>query len=560
MRDRLGQRESAMLPRSANDPRARPTAIDPVKPFFEFPRVRASPEAATFPLSSRAVAAKSNDAPTAQPEDVRAVNTTPIPPELQRQALEAAQLLVREFSGTILHWTHGMERLYGWTREEAVGRSSHDLLQTDFPRPLADIESELIELHAWSGELLNRRRDGERVVAASHWSLWDDGAPGVRRVVEVDNDVTRERRDHETQQYLANIVQSADDAIIGKTLGGIITSWNKSAEAIFGYAPDEIIGKSITLLFPPDRLNEEVSIIEQIGKGGRVDHFETVRRRKDGSNVPVSLTISPILGPDGRIIGASKIVRDISEREQAQIRLQEVQTDLFHLSRLNTVSHMASGLAHELNQPLSAISNYLRGAQRLLGDRTDELSISLKYALEQANRQAVRAGEVVKRLRNFLARGEPERRPESLSELIRETNQLALLGNRGATVVVELDAAVDIVLIDRIQIQQVLLNLVRNALEAMDRTERRELRIASRPADTEMAEISVMDLGSGIPEEVASQMFKPFVSTKGQGMGVGLAISKTIVESHGGRITVEPNPEGGTIFRFTVPLAPEADE
>lgn len=549
-----------MLPRSANDPRARPTAIDPVKPFFEFPRVRASPEAATFPLSSRAVAAKSNDAPTAQPEDVRAVNTTPIPPELQRQALEAAQLLVREFSGTILHWTHGMERLYGWTREEAVGRSSHDLLQTDFPRPLADIESELIELHAWSGELLNRRRDGERVVAASHWSLWDDGAPGVRRVVEVDNDVTRERRDHETQQYLANIVQSADDAIIGKTLGGIITSWNKSAEAIFGYAPDEIIGKSITLLFPPDRLNEEVSIIEQIGKGGRVDHFETVRRRKDGSNVPVSLTISPILGPDGRIIGASKIVRDISEREQAQIRLQEVQTDLFHLSRLNTVSHMASGLAHELNQPLSAISNYLRGAQRLLGDRTDELSISLKYALEQANRQAVRAGEVVKRLRNFLARGEPERRPESLSELIRETNQLALLGNRGATVVVELDAAVDIVLIDRIQIQQVLLNLVRNALEAMDRTERRELRIASRPADTEMAEISVMDLGSGIPEEVASQMFKPFVSTKGQGMGVGLAISKTIVESHGGRITVEPNPEGGTIFRFTVPLAPEADE
>jgi PAS domain S-box-containing protein len=290
-----------------------------------------------------------------------------IPIELQQQALEAAQLMVREFDGTILHWTRGMERLYGWAPEEAVGRKSHQLLQTIFPRPLADIEAELIDEGEWTGELIHMRRDGERLVAASHWSL------STPIVVEVYNDVTAERRGHEARQYLATIVESSADAIIGKTTDGIITSWNPGAELMFGYTADEIIGKSITMLFPPDRLNEEFALIEKIKRGERVDHFETQRRRKDGKFIPVSLTISPIIGADGQIIGASKIVHDDSERHRAQVRLHDLQSELFHLSRLNTVNHMASALAHELNQPLAAIVNYLRGVQRLLADRTDDL-------------------------------------------------------------------------------------------------------------------------------------------------------------------------------------------
>ncbi|HUI98512.1 MAG TPA: PAS domain S-box protein [Xanthobacteraceae bacterium] len=462
--------------------------------------------------------------------------------------------MVREFDGTILHWTRGMERLYGWSRAEAIGRKSHELLQTVFPRPLADIEAELMGEGGWAGELVHTRRNGERLVAASHWSLWR------RIIVEVDNDMTAERRALEARQYLANIVDSSDDAIIGKTLDGIITSWNQAAELMFGYAAEEVVGKPISILSPPDRLDEHVAIIEKIGRGARIEHFQTVRRRKDGVSVPVSLTISPIIGTDGRIIGASKIARDITERHQSQARLQEVQSELFHVSRLNTVSHMALGLAHEINQPLAAIVNYLKGAQRLLGERADDLSTTLRSALGAASEQALRAGEVVRRLRNFMARGETEFSVESLSQLVRETSQLVLLGANDVHVAFRLDAGRDRVLINRIQVQQVLINLIRNACEAMEGGARRELTIASAAADSEMVEVGVIDTGPGIPAEVAAQLFQPFVTTKRQGMGVGLSISKTIIEAHGGRIWIAPNPAGGAIFRFTLPLVSGTDE
>lgn len=486
-----------------------------------------------------------------------ALSSELIPLEMQQRALESAQLMIRESDGTILHWTRGMERLYGWQRQEAVGRNSHELLQTIFPRPLTDIEAELVEKGEWTGELIRRSRDGERVVAASHWSLWGKAGGDAQRVVEVDNHLTRERREYETGQYLANIVDSANDAIIGKTLDGIITSWNKAAELIFGYTAEEAIGKSITMLFPPDRIDEEVTFIAKIKHGERVDHYETFRRRKDGGTFPVSLTISPIVGRDGRIIGASKIVRDISERHQAHAKLQEVQSRLYHISRLNTVSHMVSGLAHEINQPLSAIYNYLSGAEILLSERTDNASIGL---IAKAREQTERAAEVVKRLRNFLSRGEIELKSESLSQLVKETSELALPSVNDAEVLIQLDANLDSVLIDRIQVQQVLLNLTRNAFEAMEDSERRDLRIVSAASERHMVEVSVIDAGPGLAEKVTAQLFEPFVTTKRHGMGVGLSISKTIIEAHGGQIWVEPNPAGGTIVRFTLPLVPGTDK
>ena len=488
-----------------------------------------------------------------------ALSSEPIPVELQQRALESAQLMLREFAGTILHWTRAMERLYGWHRQEAVGRNSHELLQTIFPRRLDDIQGELVDRGEWAGELIRRRRDGARVVAVSHWSLWDKAGYDAHRVVEVDNYLTHERHEYEARQYLANIVDSAHDAIIGKTLDGIITSWNKAAELIFGYAAEEVIGKSITILFPPDRINEEVTLIDKIKHGERVDHYETLRRRKDGGTIPVSLTISPIIGRDGRIIGASKIVRDISERHQAQAKLQEVQSALYHISRLNTAGHMVSGLAHELNQPLAAISNYLRAAELLLGERTDDASIGLRNVVAKASEQTERAAEVVKRLRKFLSRGEIEFKPESLSQLVKETSELALPGVNDAEVLIQLDASLDGVLVDKIQVQQVLLNLIRNAFEAMEDSERRSLRIVSAASESRMVEVSVIDAGPGIPENVAAQLFQPFVTTKRHGMGVGLSISKTIIEAHGGQIWVEPNPAGGTIFRFTLRLSSASD-
>ena len=218
------------------------------------------------------------------------------------------------------------------------------------------------------------------------------------------------------------------------------------------------------------------------------------------------------------------------------------------------MGEMASTLAHELNQPLSAIANYMKGSRRLLESATDSVSERVRDAIDKAGSQALRAGEIIRRLRDFVGRGESERRVESIARLIEEATALALVGakERGVHVRFEFDPRADLVLADRVQVQQVLLNLMRNAVDAMVVSERRELVISSRVQPENILEIAVADTGPGIAEEVAGQLFRPFVTTKREGMGVGLSISRTIIDAHGGRIWAEPNPGGGTVFRFTL--------
>jgi two-component system sensor kinase FixL len=215
---------------------------------------------------------------------------------------------------------------------------------------------------------------------------------------------------------------------------------------------------------------------------------------------------------------------------------------------------MASALAHELNQPLAAIANYLQGSKRLLENSGGEHAALLMEAMEKAAEQAVRAGQVIQRLRDFVARGETERRVESIKKIAEEASALALVAAKEQSVRVDLqlDPSVDLVLVDKVQISQVLLNLLRNALEAMQTSARRELVVSTMPATDGMVAINIADTGCGISDEVSSQLFQPFFSTKRQGMGIGLSISRTIIESHGGQISVEPNPAGGTIFRVTL--------
>jgi two-component system sensor kinase FixL len=255
-------------------------------------------------------------------------------------------------------------------------------------------------------------------------------------------------------------------------------------------------------------------------------------------------------------------IRDLTERQQTEARLQELQSELVHISRLTAMGEMASTLAHELNQPLSAIANYLKGSRRMLEGATDEKTDIMRDALEKASDQAMRAGQIIRRLRDFVARGESERSVENIAKLVEEASALALVGvkDRGIRVRFQFDPAADMVLADRVQIQQVLLNLIRNAVEAMDGSAVRDLTISIAMDGDKFARISVADTGSGIAPEIAEQLFQPFITTKRQGMGVGLSISRTIVEAHGGRIWVEPNAGGGTIFNLTLPVVREGDD
>jgi two-component system, LuxR family, sensor kinase FixL len=367
-------------------------------------------------------------------------------------------------------------------------------------------------------------------------------------------DMMQRKTAEEANSRLAAIVASSNDAIVGKTLDGVVTDWNQGAETILGYSADDIIGKSISLTLPPGHEEETAAILERIKRGERVEHFETRRRRKDGEIIDVSVTVSPVWDSSGRLLGASKVLRDITERQQTRQRLHDLQAELIHISRFTALGEMASMLAHELNQPLTAVANYLNGGRRLLeGGQTGSIPM-VRDALERAAEQALRAGQIIRRLGEFVSRGESERRVENLVKLIEEASALALVGAKeaGVRMSFDFDTRVVFVLADKIQIQQVLHNLMRNAVEAMQKTSPRELTVSTRQLDHETVGVDVSDTGSGIAPEIADQLFQPFVTTKRQGMGVGLSISRTIVESHGGRLWAEPNTGGGTVFRLTL--------
>ena len=248
-------------------------------------------------------------------------------------------------------------------------------------------------------------------------------------MTEVNNDITEARRGHEARQYLATIVESSDDAIVGKTLEGVVTAWNSAAEAMFGYRAEEMIGQPITLLLPPDRLDEEAMILDRLRRGERLRHYETVRLRKDGSEIAVSLTISPILDASGTIIGASKIVRDITAERRSQSRIQELQAELAHVARLSTMGQMASAIAHELNQPLTAVGNYASALGRVLANANADPDRA-RDIVERIRQQTTRAGEVIRRLREHVAKRSTTRRREDVNAVVSEAVELGLVGTR----------------------------------------------------------------------------------------------------------------------------------
>jgi len=244
-------------------------------------------------------------------------------------------MLTWRLGGPIEFWNAGAERLYGFAKDEAVGRTSHGLLRTEFPIDFADLRSQLRDSRNWIGELRHVCKDGREVVVESRMQLFGDDL-----VLEANRDITERRKievalleSEQRLRWLASLVESSDDAIVSKNLDGIITSWNSGAERIFGYPASEAIGQPITLVIPEDRQSEEREILTRIRRGERIDHFETVRRGKHGSSIVVSLTVSPVKDAKGKIVGASKIARDITEQKRNQDMITTLAREAEHRSK-----------------------------------------------------------------------------------------------------------------------------------------------------------------------------------------------------------------------------------
>ena len=390
----------------------------------------------------------------------------------------------------------------------------------------------------------------------------EDGVP--RHVSGIVLDIDEEKQLEETlrmrESHLRSILDTVPDAMIVINGYGIIQFFSTAAERLFGYAEQEAIGKNVSELMPrPDRERHDGYLARYRSTGERhiigIGRIVTGKRR-DGTTFPMHLSIGEM--QSGGQPYFTGFVRDLTEHQQTQARLQELQSELVHVSRLSAMGEMASALAHELNQPLAAISNYMKGCRRLLAGSADPNTSKIESAMDRAAEQALRAGQIIRRLRDFVSRGESEKRVESLSKLIEEAGALGLAGAREQNIQLRfnLNPAFDRVLVDRVQIQQVLVNLFRNALEAMAQSPKRELVAANAGVADDMIEVTVSDTGHGFHDDVKPNLFQTFFTTKETGMGVGLSISRSIIEAHGGRMWAENNSSGGATFRFTLPAAP----
>jgi two-component system, LuxR family, sensor kinase FixL len=369
----------------------------------------------------------------------------------------------------------------------------------------------------------------------------------------------------DAEAHLRSILATVPDAMLVIDERGTILSFSAAAERMFGYDEAEVAGVNVSMLMPsPDRERHDQYLVNYLTTGkrkiigiGRV----TTALHRDGSTFPIELSVGEAWLGDRRIF--TGFIRDLTERQETLLRLQDLQSELAHVGRVSEMGTLASSLAHELNQPLTAVASYCEGARELLDHNPDPEALAMaREALDEAAQQAVRAGQIVRRLRDFMSNGEMERRVESLQRLVTEANALALVGSRehGIDVQVSLDPNADKVFVDRIQIQQVLVNLIRNAIDAMIDAPLRCLVVRTALKGQRLVEVVIEDTGSGINETVATQLFQPFVTSKQNGMGIGLSICRTIVEAHGGRIWFEPRHDGGTAFHFTVPSGEAKDD
>jgi PAS domain S-box-containing protein len=472
-------------------------------------------------------------------------------------------ILIWDIDAHIIEWNQGCEQLYGYDRATALGQDSHDLLKTQFPVSRAEFEQTLKRDRQWSGILRHETRDGREVWVESRQQLIE--SDGRELVLETNRDITKQIEAEESGLRLAAIVTSSNDAIIGKTLDGTITSWNEGATRIFGYTPGEVLGQSITILIPKDRSDEEPAIIERLKRGEVVDHYETVRVRKDGSMIDISLTISPIRNSLGKIIGASKVARDITESKRAEAererlleREQAARTDAETANRVK--DEFLATVSHELRTPLNAILGW---SSMLAAGKLGETDA--QYARETIIRNARSQAQIIEDIldvsRTVSGKLRLDVKPIELISVIKAAIDVVspAAEAKGVQLQLLLDPLADRIQGDAARMQQVIWNLLTNAVKFTPKGGQVEVKL--KRVDS-CAEISVSDTGEGIGQEFLPFVFDRFHQADGSttrrhgGLGLGLAIARHLVEMHGGTITASSEgKDRGATFVIRIPIS-----
>lgn len=491
------------------------------------------------------------------------VTTAPLTPmESHILDLSFDGVFLLDMQGTILFWNRGAEEMYGWKRSEALGRISHQLLRTRFPIPIEQILRALETDGRWEGDLVHTTRDGRLLTIAARWALERDASGRPIGFLEMNRDVTQQRITEKEHARLAALVEFSADATISKSLDGTIETWNPEAELLYGYTKDEVIGHSINLIVPPDRLGEENDILERIRAGQKVSHFDTVRVRKDGRPVDVSVTLFPILDSLSRVIGASHVARDITERkrfenqiralnESLERRVQERTRELAETNR--EIESFSYSVSHDLRAPLRSIAGFSR---LLLEEPPAGLDDKAKDRLHRILTAAGRMGQLIDALLDLSQLSRTEMRYEQVGlsalaehiadELERSAPERHIRFNIQPNLTATGDPRLLRILLE---------NLLSNAFKFTSRVSGASIGFGCEARKGETV-FFVRDNGAGFDMQYAGELFTPFQrlhsKAEFEGTGIGLATARRIVSRHGGRIWAEAAPDAGATFYFTL--------
>jgi two-component system, LuxR family, sensor kinase FixL len=458
--------------------------------------------------------------------------------------------------GRVISWNEGARRTIGYDTHEIVGQHFSVFFTRD--EVMANAPQHNLSEALRSGLLQEEgervKKDGMRILVSALTSVLFGPNGGLKGYAIIIRDITEtklaEHALRTSETLLRAVVDGSPDAIVAINGDGIVQSVNGNGIKMFGYERQEIVGSNVKILIPDHYGNHDLHLKGYLQNGRRqvLDAEREVEgRRKDGSIFPLGLLVTETTYADMPLFVG--FLRDLSDRREIETRIKQLQGE-----RLSAMGGLAAGLAHELNQPLTAAVSFLETAQLLDGMSPTSGAVSLAGTLSSAIDEIMRAGQIMKRLRQFVATGEPDKTFVNLHDFIRDPAAFFLLKKQGIEVELNLEAPSDCVLADAVQVRQVLSNLTKNAVEAMSLSDDRRLRIATTPSAHGMIRVDVSDTGCGLAPHVLKNLFEPFQTTKQNGIGIGLSISRIIIEAHYGRIWASANPDGGTTFSFTLPL------